>query len=87
MNIAWAIGVWGALAGSVLLLLRSRYAFISFVAAFAGIVAAGYYQLVSNPVPGLTDNAIPLAFTAAIVVITLALAWYSRAMTAKGVLR
>ena len=34
----WAFGVWGAVLGSVLLLLRSRFALWSFVASFAGMV-------------------------------------------------
>jgi len=87
MNVAWAVGVWAALAGSVLLLLRSRYAFHAFVLSLAGIVGAAYYQFVANPYPGLTDSAIPMAFSVAIVLITAGLAWYARAMTGKGILR
>ncbi|HSG34973.1 MAG TPA: hypothetical protein VLA37_10585 [Sphingomonadaceae bacterium] len=87
MNLSWAIAVWTAVAGSVLLLLRNRYAFHAFVLSLIGLVLASYYQLYANPVPGMTDSAIPLAFTAAILVITLALIWYARAMVAKGVLR
>lgn len=35
----WAIGTWGALAGSVLLLIRSRFAIVAFAASLFGIVA------------------------------------------------
>ena len=87
MNIAWALGVWGTFAGSVLLLMRSRYAFHSFAVALIGLALASYYQLISNPFPGLTDNTIPMIFTAAIIVITIALTWYSRRQIAAGVLR
>lgn len=41
---AWAIGVWGALAGSILLLLRSRYAFHAFTASLLGLAASSAYQ-------------------------------------------
>jgi hypothetical protein len=87
MNVAWAIGVWAALAGSVLLLLRSRFAFHAFALSLVGVLLAGYYQFVANPFPGLTDTTIPIAFSVAILVITAGLAWYARAMTGKGVLR
>jgi hypothetical protein len=36
MTGVWAIGVWGALAGSVLLLLRSKWAVHVFAASLAG---------------------------------------------------
>jgi len=87
MNLAWAIGVWGAFAGSVLLLMRNRFALHAFALSLVGLVLANYYQFIANPFPGLTDNTIPLVFTVVIVAITLGLIWYARAMTARGVLR
>lgn len=82
----WALGVWGSVAGSVLLLLRSRFAFHAFVASLIGLIGGMGYQL-ANPMPGLTDTAIPMVFTAVILAVILALIWYSRRMTAQGVLR
>lgn len=86
MNIAWAVGVWGALAGSALLLLRSGFAYYAFVLSLIGIAGAAWYQI-ANPIPGMTDSALALAFSGAIIVITAALAWYARAMAKRGVLR
>lgn len=86
MNLAWAVGVWGAVAGSVLLLLRSGFAYYAFVLSLIGIAVAAYYQI-ANPMPGMTENALGLAFSAAIVMITALLAWYARAMAKRGVLR
>jgi hypothetical protein len=43
--VAWAFGVWGALAGSLLLLLRSRFAVHAFALSLAGLAATTLYQL------------------------------------------
>ena len=85
-DVAWALGVWGALAGSILLLLRNRYAFHAFVVSLAGIVVANIYGL-SNPLPGISDSAMTYGMTALITVVTILLIWYSRRQTAAGVLR
>jgi hypothetical protein len=41
---AWAFGVWGAVAGSILLLLRSRFAIHAFALSLAGLAASTVYQ-------------------------------------------
>lgn len=82
----WALGVWGSVAGSVLLLLRSRYAFHAFVASLVGLIGGMFYQF-TNPMPGLSDMTIPLVFTGVIFAAVALLIWYSKAMTARGVLR
>ena len=83
---AWALGVWGAVAGSVLLLLRSRYALHAFVVSLVGIVASLAYSY-ANPLPGLTDSGFATVMPIVILAITALLAWYARRMTAAGVLR
>ncbi len=85
-NGAWAVGVWGAVAGSVLLLLRSRFALHAFVASFAAMVLTTVHNF------GLADGLKitgpgALAFSAVIFVIALALVFYTRAMARAGVLR
>ena len=85
-NIAWGLGVWGAVAGSILLLIRNRFAFHAFATSLIGLVLGTVHQLI-RPIPGMTDTTTPLVFTIVIFVITLFLLWYSRSMTAKGVLR
>jgi hypothetical protein len=41
---AWAFGVWGAVVGSLLLLLRSRFAVHAFALSLAGLAASTAYQ-------------------------------------------
>jgi hypothetical protein len=86
MNVAWAIGVWGAVAGSVLLLLRSRHAYPAFLISLAGIVISMVYQF-AFPLPGEVDTMIPTIMAVIVPVITIALAWYARKQAAAGVLR
>lgn len=85
-NIAWGLGVWGAVAGSILLLLRNRFAFHAFAVSLVGLVLGMIHQW-TNPMPEMTDTTTPMIFTLVIFVITIFLLWYSRRMTAKGVLR
>jgi len=40
MHAVWALGVWGAVAGSVLLLLRSRFAVHAFILSLLGIIGS-----------------------------------------------
>ena len=82
----WALGVWGSVAGSLLLLMRSRYAAHAFTISLIGLFGGMGYQAV-NPMPGLTDNTVPMVFTVVILVIIVLLIWYARRQTAKGVLR
>ncbi len=86
MNIFWAIGVWGAVLGSVLLLLRSRYAFHAFIASLVGIAVSGYYQF-ANPLPGNVDSTLPMVMAMLVPAVIILLIWYSHRMIARGVLR
>ena len=85
-SIAWGLGVWGAVAGSLLLLLRSRFAFHAFAVSLLGLVLGAVHQL-TNPIPGMSDPAMPLMFTVVIFAITLALLWYCRRLSRMNVLR
>ena len=81
MHAVWAIGVWGSVLGSILLLLRSRWAFHSFALSSLGAIGALIYQAM-NPVEGMN-----LVMPAIIVAIVLFLTWYAQWMTKQGVLR
>jgi hypothetical protein len=84
----WALGVWGAIAGSVLLLLRSRLAALAFAVSLIGLLVntmhlfsvqgAGAVELIGQGA---------LAFTAVLIVVALGLWLYARAMVRRGVLR
>jgi hypothetical protein len=83
---AWALGVWGALAGSLLLLLRSRFAIWAFALALAGLAGITLFEWTSDAPPSLS-GARNVAFTAAIWIVTIALLLYALAMRRRGVLR
>ena len=79
----WALGVWGALAGSVLLLLRSRFAFAAMVVALVGLIGTTVYNYVLIDVPESMEAPV---LDVAIWAVTLFLLFYARRMAAAGVL-
>lgn len=85
---AWAFGVWGALAGSLLLLLRSRHAVTAFVVSLAGLAVNTLYQFALSPVD-LTEvfGSGPMWGALIIWTIELALLYYARRQTVAGALR
>ena len=83
----WALGVWGSFVGSVLLLLRSRFAVWSFAISVIGLVGTTYYERLVTDIPDALNSLGQQLFAVAIWVITLFLLRYSRRMTARGVLR
>lgn len=83
MHGVWALGVWGAVAGSVLLLLRSRFALHAFVLSLLGIVGSNGYTLFTPGGWAVMGGAITLVIAA----IGVALLLYAWAMTRRGVLR
>ena len=81
----WGLGVWGGLAGGILLLLRSRWAVWAFGLSLVGAVLGLGYQLM-NPMPfieGFMATGMPII----IIVVALALFLYARGQEKKGVLR
>lgn len=84
----WALGVWGAIAGSVLLLLRSRLAAAAFAVSLIGLLVNTMYLFASQGA-GAVDllGYGALAFTALLIVVALGLWLYARSMARKGVLR
>ena len=83
----WGLGVWSGLLGSLLLLMRSRFAVWAFAASMLGIVLGIGYQLVAAPpLPGAT-GAMYQVMPYIIIVVGVALLAFSQAMARKGVLR
>lgn len=87
MNIAWALGVWGALAGSILLLLRSRWAVHAFAVSLAGLVVGTIYQFGVSDMPESLKTPGNWAFTAALWVVSILLLYYAARMRGRGELR
>ena len=86
MIAVWAVGVWGAVAGSILLLLRSRFAFPVFAVSLAAFVISLIYNVVLTG--GLEImGTMGMIMSGVIFVVCLALTLYARAMARKGVLR
>jgi predicted ATP-grasp superfamily ATP-dependent carboligase len=86
-NAAWAFGVWGGLAGSLLLFVRSRHAVTAFILSLAGLAANTAFQA-SSPMPAgaMTANA-QLGLHLAVWTGAIALLLYALAMRRRGVLR
>lgn len=80
----WALGVWGAFAGSVLVLLRSRFAVPAMLVALLGLIGTTTYHYALIEVPA--DMQSP-ALDVAIWVVTVFLLVYARTMRAAGVLK
>jgi hypothetical protein len=84
----WAIGVWGAVAGSVALLLRWRHAVSFFGASLLGLIVTTIWQFLLtdvNPLEILHREAV--YFIIAIWIIAIALLYYARRQEAAGRLR
>lgn len=79
-NAGWALGVWGALFGSILLLLRNGMAVWAFIISLAGLATTAVYEAsVSMPME--------IGQVALIWGIALFLLWYAWTMRGRGVLR
>ncbi|KTE26449.1 MULTISPECIES: hypothetical protein [unclassified Sphingopyxis] len=87
-NIGWALGVWGSVLGSLLLLARSRHAVSAFAVSLVGLAISCIYQfgLHYGDLMRLFGT-FPMIFTAIIWVILIALFVYARKQAAAGVLR
>lgn len=87
LDASWAMGVWGGLAGSLLLLTRSRFAAPAFMISLAGLAGNTLSQLtLSDPSPHL-DTGGGIALHIAIWATAIGLLVYSLRMRRRGVLR
>ncbi len=85
----WALGVWGAVLGSLLLLFRTRFAFHAFAVSLLGLAVTTVFQFF-NPMPGEMSSdgkTFSTVFMIVIWAVMLGLTYYAHRMTAKGVLR
>lgn len=82
----WALGVWGALLGSVLLLMRQRHAVGAFVASIAGLAITSIYEAGAEMPPELAAIQ-PAWFPLVLWAIALFLLAYAWTMRSRGVLR
>lgn len=86
MYVPWVAGVWGAVAGSVLLLLRNKLAFPAFVLSLLGALGNLAYGF-ANPMPALPEAMAMMSYMPWVIIgIAALLAWYASMMSRKGVL-
>ena len=84
----WILGVWGAVAGSILLLMRSRFAVWAFGLSLIGAVVSLIYGQFINPAPPLPAEMAMMSYMPYVITLIAAfLAWYAWTMSKKGVLR
>lgn len=82
LTASWALGVWGSLAGSVLLLMRSRHAVLAFALSLLGLAVSQGYQMLVAPPPQSPPIVIEAMIWGALVFFLI----YARRMRAEGVL-
>lgn len=88
-DVAWAIGVWFSILGSLLLLFKSRWAGSAFGLSLMGLIASSLYTYVLSETGGsalAVGGTAALVFTIAIPVILILLIIYARSMAKMGVL-
>ncbi|MDE1918545.1 MAG: hypothetical protein KGJ57_03185 [Sphingomonadales bacterium] len=81
---AWALGVWGSVVGSLLMLMRVRHAAIAYALSFAGAVGALTWEY-AHGAQQAGGGFAPMA--ALLLVAILFQLWFSRQMFWRGVLR
>jgi hypothetical protein len=88
MYAPWIVGVWGAVLGSILLLMRNRLAVPVFALSLLGaIVSLLYGAVIDKAPPPPPEMAMMTWMPYVIVVVAAFLAWYAWSMGKKGVLR
>jgi hypothetical protein len=86
LDATWAVGVWGGLIGSLLLLLRSRFAVAAFLVSLLGLAGNTLSQLTLPEVsPHLASDS-GIALHAAVWAIAVGLLVYGLLMRRRGVL-
>ncbi|WP_420471758.1 MULTISPECIES: hypothetical protein [unclassified Brevundimonas] len=88
MYVPWVLGVWGAVIGSILLLVRRKWAVHAFGLSFLGaLVSLIYGKLIDPPPPAAAGMEMMVWMPFVILAIAAFLLWYAWTMAKKGVLR
>ena len=83
----WALGVWGGLAGAILLLMRSRHAVLAFgVSLIGAIVGLGYQMFMTDMPASMKEGAMGL-MPWVIIAVAIFQVWYARNAEKQGLLR
>ena len=84
---AWGFGVWGALLGSILLLMRNRWAVTAFAVSLAGAIISFAYQYAGPPAPAPMNEGAMAVMPIVIIAVAALLYFYAYRQRASGVLR
>jgi hypothetical protein len=84
---SWAIAVWGAVLGSLLLLFKKRFAVQVFLVALVALLITAFRNFVLANGMEAMGGAVPMIFTIVIFAGAIALFLYARAMEKSGVLQ
>jgi len=88
MYVPWVLGVWGAVIGSILLLIRNRLAVWAFGLSLLGAAISLVYGQFINPPPALPAGMEMMSYMPWVILVVAAfLAWYAWTMARRGVLR
>ncbi|WP_260482689.1 hypothetical protein [Sphingomicrobium flavum] len=87
MDMAWAIAIWFAVAGALLLLVRKAWAAPVFLIAFLAYLVSSFYTFALGAPPAEMMTTNNMLFSVGIGLQLLLLTLYSRAMAARGVLK
>lgn len=82
----WGLGVWAALIGSVLLLMRKRHAVWAFGLSLVGMALSFSYMFVGPPMPGSEQAGMMKYMPLFIVLLGIAQFAYARSAEKKGLL-
>lgn len=85
-KVMWALGVWGSVAGTILLLFRSRFAVYAFAVSLLGAVVNFIHGLTQDMPEGLEGPATTIMPIVIVAIIGFQL-WYAHRMGGAGVLR
>jgi hypothetical protein len=83
----WAFGVWGALAGALLLLMRSRHAVAAFAVSLLGLAVSTGYQQLAMDLPASMETPGMIMVQLIIWAGAIFFLVYAWKMRARGVLR
>lgn len=82
----WALAVWGGLAGSLLLLARSKHAVTMFALSLVGLFGTTFYQFILSPPPADLTTTSRLLIMLLVWAVAVALFLYARDMQRRRVL-
>lgn len=86
-QVGWGLGVWMGLLGSILLLMRSRWAVPAFALSLIGAILGLGYQIAAAPPLAGAEGAMFAIMPYIIILIAVALLYYAHRQKQTGVLR